>query len=150
MLNGSLSNDEENEVAGMHELNDVEIYRVVTFRMDAKKNMEKFTNAQIKETEMVENEIIRCLSREHIFTQTNQIVYIHRETEQENGLEFRKKLEKLQQTIQELLVNRGVQQLSNHNKYSPQLHPLCFSLFLFYHKLTINHQFFDIFSFPPL
>ena len=99
LLNGSLSNDEENEVAGMHELNDVEIYRVVTFRMDAKKNMEKFTNAQIKETEMVENEIIRCLSREHIFTQTNQIVYIHRETEQENGLEFRKKLEKLQQTM---------------------------------------------------
>lgn len=50
LLNGSLSNDEENEVAGMHGLNDAEIYRVVTFRMDAKKNMEKFTNAQIKET----------------------------------------------------------------------------------------------------
>ena len=96
LLNGSLSNDEE-------------IYRVVTFRMDAKKNMEKFTNAQIKETEMVENEIIRYLPRKHIFLQTNQIVYIHRETEQENGLEFRKKLEKLQQTIQEFLVNRGVE-----------------------------------------
>ena len=109
LLNGSLSNDEENEVAGMHGLNDAEIYRVVTFRMDAKKNMEKFTNAQIKETEMVENEIIRYLPRKHIFLQTNQIVYIHRETEQENGLEFRKKLEKLQQTIQEFLVNRGVE-----------------------------------------
>lgn len=109
LLNGSLSNDEENEVAGMHGLNDAEIYRVVTFRMDAKKNMEKFTNAQIKETEMVENEIIRYLPRKHIFLQTNQIIYIHRETEQENGLEFRKKLEKLQQTIQEFLVNRGVE-----------------------------------------
>ena len=109
LLNGSLSNDEENEVAGMHGLNDAEIYRVVTFRMDAKKNMEKFTNAQIKETEMVENEIIRYLPRKHIFLQTNQIIYIHRETEQENGLDFRKKLEKLQQTIQEFLVNRGVE-----------------------------------------
>ena len=87
LLNGSLSNDEENEVAGMHGLNDAEIYRVVTFRMDAKKNMEKFTNAQIKETEMVENEIIRYLPRKHIFLQTNQIVYIHRETEQENKID---------------------------------------------------------------
>ena len=67
-------------------LNDAEIYRVVTFRMDAIKNMEKFTNAQIKETELVENEIIRYLPREHIFLQTNQIVYIHRETELETGL----------------------------------------------------------------
>ncbi|MBS4888204.1 MAG: PucR family transcriptional regulator [Clostridiales bacterium] len=83
--------------------------RVVTFRMDAIKNIEKFTNAQIKETEMVEKEIIRYLPREHIFLQTNQIVYIHRETERETGLEFRKKLEKLQQTIQEFLVNRGVE-----------------------------------------
>ena len=41
--------------------------------------------------------------------QTNQIVYIHRETERETGLEFRKKLEKLQKTIQEFLVNRGVE-----------------------------------------
>lgn len=90
MLNGSLSNDEENEVAGMLGLNDAEIYRVVTFRMDAIKNMEKFTNAQIKETELVENEIIRYLPREPIFLQTNQIVYIHRETERETGLEFRK------------------------------------------------------------
>ena len=58
---------------------------------------------------MVENDIIRYLPREHIFSQTNQIVYIHRETEQETGLEFRKKLEKLQQTIQEFLVNKGVE-----------------------------------------
>lgn len=90
LLNGSLSNDEENEVAGMLGLNDAEIYRVVTFRMDTMKNMGKFTNAQIKEIELVENEIIRYLPREHIFSQTNQIVYIHRETEQETGLEFRK------------------------------------------------------------
>ena len=57
MLDGSLSNDEENEVAGMLGLNDAEIYRVVTFRMDAIKNMEKFTNAQIKETEGVTEEL---------------------------------------------------------------------------------------------
>ena len=107
MLNGSLSNDEENEVAGMLGLNDAEIYRVVTFRMDAIKNMEKFTNAQIKETELVENEIIRYLPGSIFFCKTNQIVYIHRETELETGLEFRKKLEKLRQTIQEFLVNRG-------------------------------------------
>ena len=48
MLNGSLSNDEENEVAGMLGLNDAEIYRVVTFRMDAIKNMEKFTKCPDK------------------------------------------------------------------------------------------------------
>ena len=94
LLNGSLSNDEENEVAGMLGLNDAEIYRVVTFRMDTMKNMGKFTNAQIKEIELVENEIIRYLPREHIFSQTNQIVYIHRETEQETGLEFRKNCSK--------------------------------------------------------
>ena len=73
MLNGSLSNDEENEVAGMLGLNDAEIYRVVTFRMDAIKNMEKFTNAQIKETELVENEIIRYLPREHIFCKPTRL-----------------------------------------------------------------------------
>ena len=109
LLNGSLSNDEENEVAGILGLNDVEIYRVITFRMDAMKNMGKFTDAQIKETELVENEITRYLPREHIFSQTNQIIYIHRETEQETGLECRKRLEKLQQTIQEFLVNRGIE-----------------------------------------
>ena len=57
LLNGSLSNDEENEVAGMLGLNDAEIYRVVTFRMDTMKNMGKFTNAQIKETEGVTEEL---------------------------------------------------------------------------------------------
>lgn len=73
LLNGSLSNDEENEVAGMLGLNDAEIYRVVTFRMDTMKNMGKFTNAQIKEIELVENEIIRYLPREHIFRKPTRL-----------------------------------------------------------------------------
>lgn len=40
--------------------------------------MEKFTNAQIKETEMVENEIIRYLPRKHIFANQPDCIYSQR------------------------------------------------------------------------
>ncbi len=109
MLNGSLSNDEENEVAGMLGLNDAEIYRVVTFRMDAIKNMEKFTNAQIKKQNWSKTKLY-VIYRGSLFFCKPTRLYIF--TEKRNGKpdwKFVKNMEKLQKTIQEFLVNRGVE-----------------------------------------
>ena len=109
LLNGSLSNDEEKEVAGILHFEDTDKFQVVTFRMETLENSETFSNAQIKETEQVEKELLKHLPKGYIFSQTNQIVYIHKVAEQENGLEFRKKLEELQLTIQEYLIRKKVE-----------------------------------------
>lgn len=101
LLNGSLTNVEEDEVADILNLNESDDLRVITFHMASKNNEGRFSDKQLKETKIVEKELMHFLPKDYIFSNTNQIIYIYKEDGNEKQLEFRKRLEKLQQRVQE-------------------------------------------------
>lgn len=106
LLNGSLTNVEEDEVADILNLNESDDLRVITFHVAPKNNEGRFSDKQLKETKIVEKELMHLLPKDYIFSNTNQIIYIYKEDGKENKLEFRKRLEKLQQRVQEDLIKK--------------------------------------------
>ena len=108
LLNGSLSDAEEDEAAHILNLKESEEYRVITFSLKSEKSEEKFNASQRREMEFTEKEITRYLPKEYIYGYTNQIVYIHKEDKKESQREFRKKVEELQQHVQQTLFQRKV------------------------------------------
>ena len=100
LLNGSLSDAEEDEAAHILNLEESEEYRVITFCLKSGNVEEKFNVSQRQEIEFAEKEIARYLPKECIYGYTNQIVYIHKEDTRESKLEFRRKVEELQQCVQ--------------------------------------------------
>ena len=106
LLNGSLTNVEEDEVADILNLNESDDFQVITFHMASKNNEGRFSDKQLKETKNAEKELMHLLPKDYVFSNTNQIIYIHKEDGKENKLEFRKRLEKLQQRVQEDFVKK--------------------------------------------
>ena len=108
MLNGSLSDAEEDDVAYILNLKESEEYRVITFYLKSEDSEEKFNASQRREIKFTEKEIARYLPKEYIYGYTNQIVYIHKQDKKERQQEFRKKVEELQQHVQQMLFQRKV------------------------------------------
>lgn len=108
LLNGSLSDAEEDEVAYILNLKESEEYRVITFYLKSENSEEKFNAGQRWEIKFTEKEIARYLPKEYIYAYTNQIVYIHKQDKKESQQEFRKKVEELQQHVQQTLFQRKV------------------------------------------
>ena len=106
LLNGSLSDAEEDEVAHILNMEESEEYRVITFYLKSRNVEGKFNVSQRQEIEFAEKEIGRYLPKEYIYGYTNQIVYIHKEDKEESKLEFRRKVEELQQCVQLALLQR--------------------------------------------
>ncbi len=109
MLNGSLSSSEEDEVAHILDLNESNDYRVVTFMIHSKEGEGQFNDAYVKETEIAERYILRALTGEHIFYNTNQIIYIHKIDENDDKLKFIKQVEQLQRDVQKHLLSKGIE-----------------------------------------
>ena len=107
LLAGTLSSEEEDEVANILGLNDTDDLRVVTFRLLPKNKSGRFTSEQLRQTEIVEKELLRDLPKKYTTSNTNQIVYIYKKDEQISKLQFRLKLEKLQKKIQSNLDKRN-------------------------------------------
>ena len=74
LLNGSLSDAEEDEAAHILNLEESEEYRVITFCLKSGNVEEKFNVSQRQEIEFAEKEIARYLPKECIYGYTNQIV----------------------------------------------------------------------------
>lgn len=108
LLNGSLSGVEEDEVAELLELEETDELQVITCRLIPKNNTGNFTDEQRRELAIVEKEILKFLPQDYVSSNTNQLIYIHKENEKEGKLEFRKRVEKVQQRIQKYLVKKGV------------------------------------------
>ena len=109
MLNGSLSESEEEDVANLLDLNTTDEYRVITFYLKSGNNRENFSAEQRKETKIVEKAVLKFLPEEYIFCNTNRIIYIHKENKKEGKREFRRKLEKIQKETQDQLTDRKEQ-----------------------------------------
>ena len=103
LLNGSLSEAEEEDVANLLKLGVAEDYRVVTCYLKTGKYKDNFTVFQRKKMEVIEKAILDFVPREYIYCNTNQVIYIHKENRTEGKQDLRKKLEEFQRMIQEQL-----------------------------------------------
>lgn len=68
MLNGSLSEAEEDEVANLLSLNAMDDYQVITFYLKPENYKGNFSTAQRKETEIVEKTILNAVPKEYIYS----------------------------------------------------------------------------------
>mgnify|MGYP004595753155 CR=1 FL=1 len=107
MLNGSLSEAEEDDVANLLNLNVVDEYRVITCYLKPENNKDNFNSAQRKETEIVEKAVLDFVPKEYVYCNTNRIIYIHKENRNDGKQDLRKKLEKFQKLIQNRLNERN-------------------------------------------
>lgn len=100
LLVGTLSNEEEDEVANILGLKDTDDLRVVIFRLLSRNNNQRFTSEQLRQTETVEKEFLRDLQEKYTMSNTNQIIYIYKKDEQMSNLQLRLRIEELQKKIQ--------------------------------------------------
>ena len=107
LLGGTLSSEEEDEVANILELNDTDDLCVVTFRLLPKNKSGRFTSDQLRQTEIVEKELLRDLPKKYTTSNTNQVIYIYKKDEQISKLQFRLRIEELQKNIQNDLDKRN-------------------------------------------
>ena len=107
LLAGTLSSEEEDEVANILGLNDTDDLRVVTSRLLPKNKNGRFTSEQLRQTEIVEKELLHYLPKKYTTSNTNQIIYISKKDEHINDLQLRLKIEELQKNIQSNLDQRN-------------------------------------------
>ena len=101
LLNGLLTNTEEADVATVLGLSKKDKLRVVTCRVVSRGNTDGIlSDEQTEVTEKILNEVIQHLSEKYIYCGTDRIVYIHKTDDEENELDFRKRMENMQQKIQ--------------------------------------------------
>ena len=103
LLNGFLSEAEEDDVASLLKLGMTEDYRVVTCYLKTENYKDNFAVFQRKKMEVIEKAILDFIPREYIYCNTNQVIYIHKENRTEEKLDLRKKLEEFQRMIQDQL-----------------------------------------------
>ena len=106
LLVGTLSNEEEDDVANILGLKDTDDLRVVVFRLLSRNNNQRFTSEQLRQTEIVETEFLRDLPEKYTMSNTNQIIYICKKDEQMSNLQLRLRIEELQKKIQSNLDKR--------------------------------------------
>lgn len=106
LLVGTLSNEEEDDVANILGLKDTDDLRVVVFRLLSRNNNQRFTSEQLRQTEIVEKEFLRDLPEKYTLSNTNQIIYICKKDEQMSNLQLRLRIEELQKKIQSNLDKR--------------------------------------------
>lgn len=107
MLNGSLSEAEEDDVAKLLNLNATDKCQVIIFYLKSESCKESFSADQRKKTEIVEKALLNLVPKEYIYCNTNQVIYIHKENKKEEKRGFRKELEKFQEEIQDQLAERN-------------------------------------------
>lgn len=107
LLNGSMSDSEEDDVANLLDLSATDEYRVVTFYLKPEDKKENFIITQKNETKNLEKEISYYLAKEHILYNTNRVLYIYNEKEWTVEKDFRRVLKTLQKDIQDSLTRKN-------------------------------------------
>ena len=103
LLNGSLSESEEDDVANLLKLGVTEDYRVITCYLKPENYKDNFTAFQRKKMEDIEKAILDIVSKECAYCNINQVICIHKENRKEGKQDLRKKLEEFQRIIQDQL-----------------------------------------------
>lgn len=107
LLNGSMSDSEEDNAANLLDLSATDEYRVVTFYLKPEDKKENFSITQKNETKNLEKEISYYLAKEHILYNTNRVLYIYNEKEWTVEKDFRRVLKTLQKKIQDSLTRKN-------------------------------------------
>ena len=100
MLNGSLSEAQEDDVANLLNLSAIDDYKVITCYLKPENYKDSFADTQRKETEIIEKAILNFVPKEYVYCNTNRVIYIHKENSKDGKLDLRKKLEEFQKKIQ--------------------------------------------------
>ena len=119
LLNGFLSEAEEDDVASLLKLGVTEDYRVVTCYLKTENYKDNFTGFQRKKMEVIEKAILDFIPREYIYCNTNQVIYIHKENRTEEKLEeFQRMIQdqmKEEKSKYEFLIGVGNKVKGYHN-----------------------------------
>lgn len=103
LLNESLSESEEDDVANLLKLGVTEDYRVITCYLKPENYKDNFTAFQRKKMEDIEKAILDIVPKECAYCNINQVICIHKENRKEGKQDLRKKLEEFQRIIQDQL-----------------------------------------------
>lgn len=107
LINGGMSDAEEDDASSLLDLSDTDEYRVVIFYLKPENKKEKNSIAQKNETKNLKKEMYHYLPKERIFYNTNHILYIYNEKDWKIKKEFRNTLEEIHKDIQDSLTRRN-------------------------------------------
>lgn len=107
LINGGMSDAEEDDASSLLDLSDTDEYRVVIFYLKPENKKEKNSIAQKNETKNLKKEMYHYLPKERIFYNTNHILYIYNEKDWKIKKEFRNILEEIHKDIQDSLTRRN-------------------------------------------
>ena len=106
LLNGSMSNAEEDDVANLLDLSATDEYRVVIFYLKPEDRKENFSINQKNETKNVAEALYRYFPKENIYYNANRVLYLYNDTYWKVKKDFRNLLNQIQKDIQDSLTRR--------------------------------------------
>lgn len=107
LMNGSMSNAEEDDVANLLNLSVKDEYRVVTFYLKPEDRKENFSITQKNESKYVAEALYSYFSKENVYYSGNLVLYLYNEKDWEVKKDFRNTLKKIHKDIQDSLTKRN-------------------------------------------
>lgn len=106
MVNGSMSDAEEDDLANLLDLSATDDYRIVTFYLKPEDRKENFSLAQKNETKNVAETLYRYFPKDNVYNNANRTLYLYNEKDWKEKKDFRKILKEVHKDIQDSLIRR--------------------------------------------
>lgn len=107
LINGGMSDAEEDDAASLFDLSGTDEYRVVIFYLNPEDKKEKNSIAQKDETKNLEKEMYHYLPKEHTLCNTNYILYLYNEKDWKVKKDFGNILKEIHKDTQDSLTRRN-------------------------------------------
>lgn len=107
LINGGMSDAEEDDAASLFDLSGTDEYRVVIFYLNPEDKKEKNSIVQKDETKNLEKEMYHYLPKEHTLCNTNYILYIYNEKDWKVKKDFGNILKEIHKDTQDSLTRRN-------------------------------------------
>ena len=107
LMNGSMSNAEEDDVANLLNLSVKDEYRVVTLYLKPEDRKENFSITQKNESKYVAEALYSYFPKENVYYSGNLVLYLYNEKDWEVKKVFRNTLKEIHKNIQDSLNKRN-------------------------------------------
>ena len=107
LINGAMSDAEEDDAISLLDLSSTDEYRVVTFYLKPENRKDNFSIEQKNEIMNLSKEMSYYLSKGHIWYNTNCVIYLYKKKEWNTEKEFGRVLKTLQKEIQDSLTRKN-------------------------------------------
>lgn len=107
LMNGSMSNAEEDDVANLLNLSVKDEYRVVTLYLKPEDRKENFSITQKNESKYVAEALYSYFSKENVYYSGNLVLYLYNEKDWKVKKTFRNTLKEIHKEIQDSLTRRN-------------------------------------------